>query len=294
MNLKNCSSLLRRGRRQTLAAAVVYALLSVVHTTSLAQNALKRKAVPGPQSLSSGEGRKAFESACAGCHGLDGRGGERGPNIATRQEVLRLSDAETLKILRDGIPAAGMPAFSVLGSGKVSAVLSYLRTLQGKGSAVAIPGDPQHGKVIFYGKARCSECHVMQGSGGFLGADLTAYATNLSVAEIRNAITNSGDDGENRRQAVKVTLRDGEKLVGVVRNEDNFSLQLLSLDGSFHLLQRADVTHIQAQSQPLMPTDYGSTLSAAELDDLVGYLMTVAKREKSPPIKKSKWQDNDH
>lgn len=282
MNLKNCSSFLSQGRRQILALAVVYAFLSVVDTTSLGQNALKRKAVPGPQSQSSGEGRKAFESACASCHGLDGRGGERGPNIATRQEVLRLSDAETLKILRDGIPAAGMPAFSTLGSGKLSAVLSYLRTLQGKGNAAAIPGDPQHGKAIFFGKARCSECHMMQGSGGFLGRDLSAYASNLSADEIRDSITNARGADEKRRRAVMVSLRGGEKLVGVVRNEDNFSLQLLSLDGSFHLLQRSDVTQIQAQAQPLMPTDYGSTLSAAELDDLVGYLMTVARREKSP------------
>ena len=56
-----------------------------------------------------------FESVCATCHGLDGRGGERGPNVATRAEVQQLSDADTLRILQAGIPAAGMPAFSALG-----------------------------------------------------------------------------------------------------------------------------------------------------------------------------------
>jgi len=291
MNLRVSSSSSSGRCIHGTAATVACAVLSVVGATALAQHASKQKAVPGPQAA---ERRKAFEATCAGCHGLDGRGGERGPNITTRQEVLQLSDAETLRILRDGIPAAGMPAFSSLGSAKLAAVLSYLRTLQGKGNTAAIPGDPQHGKAIFFGKARCSECHMMQGSGGFLGRDLSTYASNLSADEIRDSITTARGVDEKRRRAVMVTLRGGEKLVGVVRNEDNFSLQLLSLDGSFHLLQRSDVTQIQAQAQPLMPTDYGSTLSAAELDDLVGYLMTVARREKSPQIKKSKRQDDDH
>src|SRR4029077_10031920 len=56
-------------------------------------------------------GRKTFESVGAACHGLDGRGGERGPNIATRAEVQGLTDEETFQILQSGIPAAGMPAF---------------------------------------------------------------------------------------------------------------------------------------------------------------------------------------
>src|SRR5580693_10510401 len=51
------------------------------------------------------EGRQMFESACAGCHGLDGRGGERGPDIATRQQVVQLTDAGIMEILRGGRPA---------------------------------------------------------------------------------------------------------------------------------------------------------------------------------------------
>ncbi|PYU85142.1 MAG: hypothetical protein DMG51_09405, partial [Acidobacteria bacterium] len=41
-----------------------------------------RKNQPGRSAAA--DGRKLFDSVCATCHGLDGRGGERGPNIATR------------------------------------------------------------------------------------------------------------------------------------------------------------------------------------------------------------------
>jgi cytochrome c oxidase cbb3-type subunit III len=229
---------------------------------------------------SSGIGRQTFEAVCASCHGLDGRGGERGPDIATRPDVLRLSDRDLLQILRDGIPSGGMPAFGSLGRSKLSALLEHLRTLQGKGSAAAIPGDPQKGQSLFFGTARCSECHMVHGEGGFLSSDLSAYAGNLAPSEIRGAITNPGGSS-GPRTLVTATLRDGQVMEGVVRNEDNFSLQLQSVDGAFHLLKKSDIAKIEPHAKPLMPADYGSRLTPAQLDDLVGYLMTVARQTKS-------------
>src|SRR5436853_4624304 len=85
------------------------------------------------------DGRKTFESVCATCHGLDGRGGERGPNIATRAEVQQLSDEETLHVLQAGIPVMGMPAFDALGVPKINTIIAYLRVLQGGGKASPIP-----------------------------------------------------------------------------------------------------------------------------------------------------------
>src|SRR5271169_3941417 len=55
-------------------------------------------------------GRQTFASTCANCHGLDGRGGERAPNIAERPRVQQLSDAQLFKIIENGIPETGMPA----------------------------------------------------------------------------------------------------------------------------------------------------------------------------------------
>jgi cytochrome c oxidase cbb3-type subunit 3 len=240
----------------------------------------------------SGLGRLTFESTCASCHGLDGRGGERGPDIASRADVLRLSDRDILQILRDGIPSAGMPAFGSLGSAKLSALLAHLRTLQGKGSAAAIPGDPQKGQCLFFGTARCSECHMVHGEGGFLSADLSAYAGNLASSEIRSAITKPGGDSSEPRTLVTATLRDGQVLEGIVRNEDNFSLQLQSVDGAFHLLKKSDIAKVEPDAKPLMPADYGSTLTPAQLDDLVGYLMTVARQTKSQSSADSEREDD--
>ena len=77
-----------------------------------------------------------------------------------------------------------------------------------------------------------------------------------------------------------VTIRDGRQFTGIARNEDNFSLQLQSLDGTFHLLAKSDLQHLEYQPKSLMPSDYGSVLSASELDDLVSYLIRTAQATK--------------
>jgi cytochrome c oxidase cbb3-type subunit 3 len=231
------------------------------------------------QSQSSTEaGRALFDSTCAACHGLDGRGGERGPDIAERQQVLQLSDAETLAVLRNGKIAAGMPAFGSLGNAPLKQLLAYLRTLQGKGEnrTAALPGDAAKGKALFFGKARCSECHMAHGQGGFIGRELTAYGAAHSLAEIRNNIVGPLDNANHANRMFTVTLRDSQKITGVIRNEDNFSIQLQSQDGAFHFVSRADIANTQMLSDPIMPVNYGKILTPAELDDLVSYLVKEA------------------
>src|SRR6185436_20602635 len=73
-------------------------------------------------------GRAAFVGRCAGCHGSDGNGGELGPGIATR--VPSRSDQDLSALFRQGVPAAGMPAFPNLSETETGDLIRYLRTLK--------------------------------------------------------------------------------------------------------------------------------------------------------------------
>lgn len=265
--------------RRILCAAIAPVFFSacmlVLHASAQNTKSPANKNQVGHSSAE--DGRKAFESVCASCHGLDGRGGERGPNIATRAAVQQLSDEETLHVLRSGIPAAGMPAFRALGLPKIKAVMAYLRILQGGRPAASVPGDAERGKLFFFGKADCAKCHMINGSGGFIGADLSSYGSNGSAEEIRAAIIDPNKDLNPRERTVLVTTREGRRFTGVARNEDNFSLQLQSLDGTFHLFSKADLDHLEFLPKSLMPSDYGSVLSSGEIDDLVSYLVRTAR-----------------
>jgi putative heme-binding domain-containing protein len=232
-----------------------------------------------PRSPSSG--KPIFASRCAGCHGLDGKGGERAPNIASNPQVQRLSDLQLQRIVANGRPDFGMPAFRLIGALQVKQVVEYLRTLQGGGGAGAILGDPKKGRLLFVGKAACSSCHRVRDEGAFFGPDLSDYANGLPPKEIRRAIT-SPDAASAHGQLAVARRRTGETFTGVIRNEDNFSLQIQSADGIFHFLMKADLESVKYQPQASMPTDYGVRLNSQELDDLVSYLHSLNAVEDAP------------
>lgn len=184
-----------------------------------------------------------------------------------------------------------MPAFHSLDGVSIKAVVNYLRTLQGTGKPVKLPGDPARGETIFLGKAGCSGCHMAAGKGGFIASDLSVYARTRTVEQIRNQITTPLNN-DPRAQLATATLHSGEKYAGRVRNEDNFSVQLQTLDGAFHFLVKSDLEGLEYSSQPLMPSNFGATLSPEELNDVVSYLMSVASASTSPsPPPEKKFED---
>jgi cytochrome c oxidase cbb3-type subunit III len=235
--------------------------------------------------------KTTFENVCAACHGLDGRGGERGPDIASRGEVVRKTDEALLTILRQGKPTAGMPNFSSYGDARLQELVAYLRVLQGVRQQNAITGDAAKGRALFFGQAKCSQCHMVAGQGGFLAPDLTAYASRKSDDELRSAIVAPNEDRDSRRGWVTVKLADATVLSGVPRNEDNFSLQMQTDEGKFHFLDKSKIVSLTRSTASAMPADYGKTLSSTQLNDLMSYLVTVSGA--THPSKAATVEDGD-
>jgi len=239
------------------------------------------------------DAKQTYESVCAACHGLDGRGSERGPDIASRSEVVRKTDAELLEVLTNGKLASGMPPFSSFGKEKLSAMVAYLRTLQGRGKELALPGDPGKGKVLFFGKANCSQCHSIGGEGGFFAQDLATYSGKLDPDAVRARITNPDRGIDPRRGLVRVVMSDGVEVSGAVRNEDNFSIQLQTQDGSFHLLNKSGLRSQTYLGESGMPRDYGSTLTPGELNDVVSFVLRAVSERMQESASRRIHEDDD-
>jgi len=84
-----------------------------------------QSAAPAPPSDA---GRQVFASRCASCHGTDANGGELGPAITTR--VPSRTDQDLAALFKQGLPAAGMPAFPNLTDSDARELIGYLRTLR--------------------------------------------------------------------------------------------------------------------------------------------------------------------
>jgi alcohol dehydrogenase (cytochrome c) len=72
-------------------------------------------------------GRAVFDARCARCHGGDGNGGPMGPSIL--QRLPARNDDQLTRLVRDGLPDAGMPGQS-LTEIEISALVTFLRSIQ--------------------------------------------------------------------------------------------------------------------------------------------------------------------
>jgi alcohol dehydrogenase (cytochrome c) len=83
--------------------------------------------------LMQGAGMQEYSDRCAGCHGADGRGGERGPGIVLRGR----SDQELRDLIVKGLPAAGMPGFDIP-EPKLLQLAAFVRSLGDTGREPAV------------------------------------------------------------------------------------------------------------------------------------------------------------
>jgi cytochrome c oxidase cbb3-type subunit 3 len=227
-------------------------------------------------------GRTLYETRCATCHGLDGHGGQA-PAIGPGSNAAASTDDRLRLVIRDGLPG-GMPAQgATLPAADIAALVQHLRQLQrvAADAAASVAGDAAQGRELYFGKAHCARCHMTEGRGGFLGSDLSR--TRLNADAIRQAIVYPDATPTAKNALTTVYRRDGTQVVGLVRNIDNFSIQLQDETGKFHSFDKDAIKNYALQQRPLMPADYGRTLTDAEIQNLVRYVTQLAAANKQQP-----------
>lgn len=222
-------------------------------------------------------GEKAFNEGCAVCHGQGGQGG-RGPNLAHGRVMWHtLSDEATFKRIKEGVPSGGMPPTP--GSDeKLWQLTAYVVALRAPASESPQSGDAELGKTLFWGKAGCNECHSVLGKGGKIGPDLSDAGGSRSTAVLRGAIEDPGSNGSKGFEKARVVLKNGKTIEGVLKNRNNYSLQMLDARGELHLLLMTEVRELNVAKNSAMPANYKSRLSAAEINALVAYLAKQTAR----------------
>jgi cytochrome c oxidase cbb3-type subunit III len=216
-------------------------------------------------------GSRHFVESCGVCHGVDGRGSARGPNLTQGMIVSRGSDEEVAGAIRLGVPNSAMPAFA-LPDGEIKQLVAFIRSLGIRAAQLVVAGDRDLGKQLFFGKGRCSGCHMIRGQGGLLGPDLSNVGGDRTLAEIKQSILSPGlSEGAKYRAVTVVTLK-GERIAGTLRNRDNFSLQMMDAQGNLHFFSSEELREVVLQEKSVMPDNYGKLFSEAELQNLLAFL----------------------
>jgi putative heme-binding domain-containing protein len=219
-------------------------------------------------------GRRRFEMRCAACHGADGKGGERGPDIISTQRSRRRSVDELKEVIRKGLPAAGMPAFQ-LPDIEMQELVAFVRSVSAPAVESATAGDVAAGETYFFGKGNCYSCHAVNGRGGMRGPDLSELGLERTLPEIEQSLRAPSARIAAGFRLLTARLRDGRSLRGFVKNESNYDLQLQNLDGKLHLLRKEEIDELVRESGSLMPD---VKASESEMRDLIAFLSRLAGR----------------
>jgi PQQ-dependent dehydrogenase (methanol/ethanol family) len=229
------------------------------------------------------DGKQAFAKRCSVCHGVDGRGAERGPNLANNRRVRSRSLDELRAVVRNGVPAAGMPSFD-LAEAELTAVTRFVRSLSAPASEANPPGDRAAGERFFFGKGGCAQCHMALGRGKAVGPDLSSVGSEMTLNEIDEALRQPSARIKPGYEVVRVRLRDGRTIRGFARNQSRYSIQVQDLTGQFHLLWQSQIAELINEPGSLMPVPKCSEEECRDVLAYLSFLSGVSVGSKAAPM----------
>ena len=219
------------------------------------------------------DGTAMFRTRCAGCHGPDAKG-YVGPDL-TGLWASGYTDGRIFDIVRRGVPGTDMPPSDPLRVPErdIWKTLAYVKTLATNAPPPPLTGSAENGAKIF--QSNCSICHAANGVGGHLGPDLSRIGAARSRAVIEKKLRGPNDTIREGFDPVTVVMRDGTRITGVRKNEDEVSIQIMNLQQRITGISKINIAEVVDEKQSVMPVYGPDQLSDAELQDLLRYLVTL-------------------
>ncbi len=212
-------------------------------------------------------GESTYEANCSLCHGAKGKGG-RAPRLADSDDIRDMKDQEIFAVIQKGVPDTEMAGFP-LSQHQISDLVAFIRNLNASAYQQNVSGDFASGQKLFYGAAGCASCHIIAGKGGLVGPDLSNIGAERSLAQLTEALRNPGAGATPRYRHVRALTRLGQSIDGIMKNDSTYSIQILDLNGNYHLLLKSDLQEIIYFKEPLMPA---TTLAEKDFQNLLAYL----------------------
>lgn len=265
-------------RSTWLTAAAVTAWLALVATNDArAQARTTLDANPlTDQATAIRQGQNIFRGRCAVCHGIDAKG-YRGSDLTSGDWVHGGSDRQIFTTITTGVAGTEMPGNTSLSEDEVWMLVAYLRTLSAPGGPVAEHGDAARGEQLFWATAgaNCGRCHMVGGRGGRLGPNLSRIGASRSASALEREIRRPGEVIPIGFETITVTTRDGRKIRGLRKNEDTFSVQIMTPTEDILSFMKPDVMVDAEPLRSLMPGYAPERVSDADLHDIVRYLRSL-------------------
>ena len=268
--------------RRTLSVVLAAASIAIGFggaTRAFAQGPATARAEPRPaknpfegKAEAITNGGAMFRTRCAGCHGPDAHG-YLGPDL-TGFWAAGGTDDRMFDIVRKGIPGTEMIAADPMRvlDRDIWQVMAYVRTLNAV-PATAPSGDAGNGAQVF--RANCTSCHMVNARGGQLGPDLSRIGSARPRAGLHAKLRGTANFIRPGYEPVTIVTRAGERIRGVRKNEDEFSIQIMDMRERLQGFLKDNLTEVRVEKQSVMPVYGPDRLSEKDLNDLLQYLASL-------------------
>src|SRR5258706_910969 len=152
-------------------------------------------------------------------------------------------------------------------------MIAYLRKIGTVAPADRAVGNVENGARLY--AAQCASCHRVAGRGGAIGPDLSRIGASRSRAALMREIRTPSEWIGPAFETVTVVTKDGQRIRGVKKNEDAFSIQVMDTRERIQGYLKSNLQELVYEKTSLMPAFPTGRLSDSDLNDLVGYLGTL-------------------
>ncbi len=138
-------------------------------------------------------------------------------------------------------------------------------------------GDPERGRLLFEGVAKCSQCHTVKGTGKNVGPDLTEIGSKLSREAMYLAILEPSAGISHNYESYAALLDTGAVIVGLLVSKTEQHIVLKDAEGIERTLDADAIEDLKKLEKSLMPDNLQETMSVDGLIDVVEYLMSLQR-----------------
>ena len=223
------------------------------------------------------------KKSCIACHRVGDEGGKVGPDFSRAGFLYKPEWLFTWipnpQRMHHNTPMPSMP----MDRDEISSITAYLIHMGSSLPPEWKPylekkGDLKRGEMLFFdtaGKANCSKCHQINGKGGLVGPDLSIVGSSRTSQFILESILNPSRVVTVGYTSVSITTKDDKILTGVIKSEDESSIEIADKEGHRQRVSKDQIKKINPQSASIMPGNFKEILTVEEIRDVLAFLETL-------------------
>ena len=147
---------------------------------------------------------------------------------------------------------------------------------------LTLKGDIHNGKILF--SQLCTACHLFNGKGINLGADLNSLS-DKSTRALLIAILDPNQAIEDKYQLYTLELNDKQIISGMIKSESSNSVLLQKLDGSTQQIFRTQIKSMKTSGVSAMPEGFEALFTPQKLADIISYIQAPIRTKSNIPFK---------